>query len=65
MPPELEKHSVSGASWARQMPLWRPSASALSGEGTGHQKLASCSHFLTQQRGRYSSWRRLSGAAWR
>jgi hypothetical protein len=43
----LETDSASGASWARQTLLWRPSAPTLSEEGTLHQKLASCSRFLT------------------
>jgi hypothetical protein len=64
-PPELEKRSASGASWVRQTLLWRPSALALSGEGTWYQKLVSCSRFLTQPRGRYSSWRRPLVTVWR
>jgi hypothetical protein len=53
---------VSRSTWARQMLPWRPSAPALSGPGMRHQKLATCSHFLTWPRQRYPSWRRLSVA---
>jgi hypothetical protein len=62
-PPKLATDSVSGASWARQTLLWRPLASALSGEGTWHLKPASYFPFWTRQGGKYPSWRRLSTTA--
>jgi hypothetical protein len=64
-PLELMMNIVSGASWARQTLLWHPLASALSREGTWHLKPASYFPFWTRQGGKYPSWRRLSGAAWR
>jgi hypothetical protein len=57
--------SVSGAFWARQTLLWHPLASALSGEGTRHQKPTSYFPFWTQLGGKYPSWRRLSIVTWR
>jgi hypothetical protein len=58
-PPELATDSVSRASWARQMLLWHPLASALSGVGMRHQKLVPYFPFWTQQGGKYPSSRRL------